>query len=190
LSDQIAPRGNVVNVAADRWRRPVTGPAGTPWWSVCRITDELAIGDAPLVELLAATETFPDHGGALRLAVVGELCVLTTPSLGEALDWVSGTTEGLDIDLSRVTFIDAAGVRLLLRLSARLAERQGQLGLHSPSPIVLLVFAAVELGDRFPAKEPHAQRYGAARGIVSGHRGGAGPSSASGGRRPDRRSRR
>jgi anti-anti-sigma factor len=138
------------------------------WWPLCRVagfdtepdprsadgadpalpsTDDAEPG-LPLAEVWACGWPEPDVGlGRARLAFVGELCLVTAPRLWDALEWISGTAPCVDIDLSGVSFIDASGVALLLRLRARLGERQCPMVLRSPSAIVHTVLSALGLRD-------------------------------------------
>jgi anti-sigma B factor antagonist len=115
------------------------------WWHLCRVPGVDAI-DPPLLQVWACDWPRQDEVlGAGELALAGELCLLTAHGVWVALEWVSGIAEHLDIDLSGITHIDAAGVSLLLKLRARLAERRRPLHLHTPSPIVATVLAILDL---------------------------------------------
>jgi anti-anti-sigma factor len=67
-----------------------------------------------------------DGGGEVVLA--GELDIATAPQLETALATVSGA---VDVDCRSLTFIDAAGIAVLLRASKRVTSIQ----LHHPSAI-------------------------------------------------------
>ena len=60
------------------------------------------------------------EGRAHRLTPVGELDIATTPLLWEAFEAVfgEGHVEMIVVDLTELTFIDSAGVRLVLAMNA------------------------------------------------------------------------
>jgi anti-anti-sigma factor len=87
-----------------------------------------------------------DGGGEVVLA--GELDIATAPQLEATLATVSGA---VDVDCRLLTFIDAAGIAVLLRASKRMTSIQ----LHQPSTITrklvtILGLAAVFFDDDEP----------------------------------------
>jgi anti-anti-sigma factor len=106
---------------------------------------------------LAALETFAVEtatGDDRRVVVrpVGDLDMLTAPVLRQQLDGVLAEQASLVIDLSRVTFVDSAGLRTLL-----LARDAGPVELRDPSPVVRQTFEiakmAAVLDERSPAAD-------------------------------------
>ena len=67
-----------------------------------------------------------------RLTPTGELDMLTAPLLQQRVDGFLAEGTSLVIDLSRVEFLDSAGLRALL-----LAHGTGDVELCDPSPVVL-----------------------------------------------------
>ena len=83
----------------------------------------------------------------VRLTPTGELDMLTAPALQQRVDGFLAEGASLVIDLSRLSFVDSAGMRTLL-----LAHGTGAVELRDPSPVVLQTFevakvAALLLGD-------------------------------------------
>ncbi|GHG59999.1 STAS domain-containing protein [Streptomyces griseocarneus] len=62
-------------------------------------------------------------GGAVVVELLGEIDILAEQTLGPPLEALAGRCRGdLVIDLRGVTFLDASGVRLLLRARGRTAR--------------------------------------------------------------------
>lgn len=97
-----------------------------------------------------------DRGGVV-VTLNGELDLATLPSLSQMLA-SSNALEQTDlvVDLSEVTFMDAASAKLFIRAGTMLAERSCTLVLRSPQPMVwkVLVFcgATVAQAGILPAK--------------------------------------
>jgi anti-anti-sigma factor len=89
-------------------------------------------------------------GGAAshrRVSVLGELDLRTAPGLAEALDrLLDGGVRDLELDLSAVTFMDSAGLGVLLRVHRRL-QGTGRLTLTGPPPAVRRVLALSGIDD-------------------------------------------
>ena len=105
---------------------------------------ELAALDGFVVE----AELLDDN--RVRLSPCGELDMLTVPALQQRVEGFLSEHTTVVIDLSRLTFVDSAGMRALL-----LAHGTGKVELKDPSPVVLQTFevakvAAMLLGDRAP----------------------------------------
>jgi anti-sigma B factor antagonist len=65
------------------------------------------------------------------IAVSGELDIATAPELSDTLSRTDG--EPVNLDLSRVSFIDPAGLRVLLTAKRDIDARGGQLVIRNPS---------------------------------------------------------
>jgi anti-sigma B factor antagonist len=92
--------------------------------------------------------------GSRRLSLVGALTIERAAELKDALLVRLGEQAHLEIDLSKVTELDTAGVQLLL-LAMQTAEAVGkELQLVEPSPAVREVFALLNLASHFG--DPHA----------------------------------
>lgn len=64
------------------------------------------------------------HHGTMRIPVAGEIDAETADMLLLVLvDALAGDVSGVEVDLSRVTFLDAGGVRVLLAGRRRARER-------------------------------------------------------------------
>jgi anti-sigma B factor antagonist len=89
--------------------------------------------------------------GSSRLSIEGELTVERAVELKEALVVRLSEQARLEIDLSKVTELDTAGVQLLL-LAKQTAEALGkELLLVEHSPAVREVFALLSLANHFDA---------------------------------------
>ncbi|MCX5204106.1 STAS domain-containing protein [Streptomyces sp. NBC_00237] len=72
-------------------------------------------------------------GGALVLALAGELDLYAGLRLGPSIDRaLSGRPSRVVADLSRVTFMDCAGLSLLLRVRGRTTRRGGAFSVYCP----------------------------------------------------------
>lgn len=74
-----------------------------------------------------------DDGGILLGRLSGELDLSNSQDLEQVIvDAVPNTALGMVLDLSNVTYIDSAGILLLLDLASRFEWRGQQLGLVAP----------------------------------------------------------
>ncbi|MBT2383720.1 STAS domain-containing protein [Streptomyces sp. ISL-11] len=96
--------------------------------------------------------------GAIIIELLGEIDILADQLLGPRVDTLTERFRAdIVIDLRRVTFLDASGLRLLLRARHRVNSRGGRLRLVRGVPRVSRVMriAGVESGftvvDVFPA---------------------------------------
>lgn len=125
--------GEGTDVTADRGRG-----AGDDWGAVRGFH----------TEVLATTQ-------GLFIALIGEL---DGEAVAAAQTIVDTATPGehLAVDLRRLTFIDSAGLRMLLDWHHRVELLGGRLVLHSPSDAVDRVLAATGLHDVFDIADPGA----------------------------------
>jgi anti-anti-sigma factor len=84
--------------------------------------------------------------GTRTAVFIGELDLAAFDRALEQLSWVFDEAGSLDLDLSRLTFIDSTGIRLLVRLRKGLAD-EDEMILRSPPPNVLKVLEAVGMED-------------------------------------------
>src|SRR2546423_6024144 len=85
-----------------------------------------------LVPFETERESFPD--GSLRVTAHGELDLATASALDAALrDAADEHADRVVIDLADVPFIDAAGLRVLIRAQRRQDEAGGELPIARPS---------------------------------------------------------
>ena len=77
-----------------------------------------------------------------RLAVAGELDMATAPQLAAAIasDELDGGTPPV-LDLSRLAFMDVAGMRVLLDAARRAKRAGGALVVFNPQPAIRRLFA-------------------------------------------------
>ncbi|MFC6043082.1 STAS domain-containing protein [Nocardioides hankookensis] len=97
---------------------------------------------------------------AALLVVTGELDAFTTFQVHrQANDAVANGCADLRIDLSGVTFIDASGIGLLVRLRVTAAQHGGRLEIVAASTCVLRLCALLGLSGVF-ALRPESPRIG------------------------------
>jgi anti-anti-sigma factor len=89
--------------------------------------------------------------GTMQITVVGDLDTSRTATFREVVAVPKDGVRLLELDLARVTFLDAAGVREVIRLQ-RTAMRDGyQLLITAASDAVRVVLTALNRGDMLPA---------------------------------------
>jgi anti-sigma B factor antagonist len=122
------------------WREPAAKPA-------------LEVRETPL-------------SGAPGVTVTGEVDMATGQLLEEAIDHAIRTSTGaFVIDLCDVTFIDSAGVNVLLRARALLGREERDVVLVCPPGGVLHVLEVIGVADLFVV---FASRAAAARHLIPG----------------------
>ena len=89
---------------------------------------------------LSITEEW--QGGELRLIVGGELDIGTAPELMERVNGckIDGETT-LALDMSGVTFMDVAGMRVLLEAAQHCHSGNGRFVIYNPRRIATRVFS-------------------------------------------------
>ena len=76
---------------------------------------------------------FEDRGGVRVARLSGELDLSNVADVGDALaGGVPDGAAGLVVDLSRLTHLDSAGVRMLFDVRRRLAQRRQEIALAVP----------------------------------------------------------
>ena len=90
------------------------------------------------------------QGGSVR--VQGELTFESQDRLSEALDELTNGDGTLDLDMSGVTFMDLAALRLLVR-AARARGVQSPLVLRDPPPHVVRLMQATRTLNSVPGLE-------------------------------------
>ncbi|KNB52439.1 STAS domain-containing protein [Streptomyces caatingaensis] len=89
-------------------------------------------------------------GGAITIELVGEIDILAEQQLGPRIEALAGRCRAdLVIDLRGVTFLDASGLRLLLRARNRAVRCGGRLRVVRGGPRVTKVFRVVQLEAAF-----------------------------------------
>ncbi|HVB05541.1 MAG TPA: STAS domain-containing protein [Acidimicrobiales bacterium] len=91
-----------------------------------------------------------DVSGHPVLLVYGELDVMTTPRLHEALEQVvAEEPSNVLIDLANVTFLDSTALGALVVAHRHMQDRGGELRLVAVPPAVAKVFDMTGLTERF-----------------------------------------
>jgi anti-sigma B factor antagonist len=135
------------------------------------------------------------QGGCTVITVAGEVDIATAPQLGHHLAALAGSGRPVIADLDQVSFIDAAGLRVLAAAARQAAAGGGSLHVMSGRYQVRRVFALTGLDRQIPlartlagalagvagqeagrARENPGRRPAAAGGRVGPWAGAAGPS--------------
>jgi anti-anti-sigma factor len=90
------------------------------------------------------------EGEVTTIELTGELDIAGVPALREEIERLSGSTAQLVIDLGDLTFIDSAGLRLLLLANDLCARRECSLRLLPGPPNVQRVFEISGVLDALP----------------------------------------
>lgn len=105
--------------------------------------------------------------GAIIIELHGEIDILAEQVLGPRVDALTERFRGdVVIDLRRVTFLDASGLRLLLRARRRMRDRGGRLRVVRGVPRVWKVFRLAGLEGAFAVVDAFPAGAGAEDGSV------------------------
>jgi anti-sigma B factor antagonist len=97
-------------------------------------------------ELLSITRSNDDRGVVLALA--GELDVISAPDLAEQLDALAADAcPRVLVELSRLSFVDSAGVSVLVKARHEAEANGRRLILRNPTEQVHQVFSVLGLAD-------------------------------------------
>jgi anti-sigma B factor antagonist len=110
--------------------------------------------------LVIAVRRRPGH---VLVTVSGEIDILTAGQLRDRLAGPAGGGLRVIVDFSRVTFIDAAGARVLARAAARATARGGSLRLACAGRRVRRVLALTGLDRTIPLAASVAEARAALR---------------------------
>jgi anti-sigma B factor antagonist len=100
----------------------------------------------PVSELLSITRSDDDRG--VVLALFGELDVISAPELAMHLAGLAAEAcPRVLIDLSQLTFVDSAGVSVLVKAKHEAEENGRRVTLRRPTEQVRQVFSIVGLAD-------------------------------------------
>lgn len=118
------------------------GPAGSNGARSC------ILGPSPSTTFVAATEWH--ESGTPVVSVTGDLDLATAPVLEEALLGLFDAAAGrVIVDLTRCSFIDLRGLRVLLAACERHERAHRPLALIAGNPNLLRVFKITRVADRF-----------------------------------------
>ena len=90
----------------------------------------------------------PYDVGTRIIRVAGELDVTTAPALGQLLSQFEAGS--VTIDMSEVTFIDAAIIGILVKTNTRRRRTNGKLTVFGARPLIQRLFGITGLADLFP----------------------------------------
>ena len=91
------------------------------------------------------------HGDRATIHIGGEIDLATCPQLqAVVVDLVDRGCHQLTIDLERVSFLDCAGIRVLVDARRRVQEQGGSVRLVRPRPPVWRVLALTGMTEVFP----------------------------------------
>jgi anti-sigma B factor antagonist len=92
--------------------------------------------------------------GHARVRFVGELDrAAVEQAHAEVIEVLDKTAGALTVDLSRLTFCDASGVSLLLKLDSETKARGRVMVLRNPTPVVHRVFRVLDLVDHLTIED-------------------------------------
>jgi len=92
-----------------------------------------------------------DHGDHAMIKVGGEIDLATSPQLQAVLvDLVDRGFHQLIVDLEQVSFLDCAGIGVLVDARQRVQAHDGSLRLVRPRPLVWRVLALTGMTTVFP----------------------------------------
>ena len=92
-----------------------------------------------------------DHGDHAMIKIGGEIDLATNPQLQAVLvDLVDRGLHQLIIDLDQVSFLDCAGIGMLVDARRRVQEHGGSLKLVRPAPLVRRVLEVTGMTAVFP----------------------------------------
>ena len=121
----------------------------------------------PLIEI-RPTE---DDDGPLRLLLSGDIDEISARHLQQSLIDVLRREQprDIDVDVSGVTFLDAAGIEALLRCQADARQLECRLLLSSPTPMTYRVLQIAGLLEQFGLARPRPEQTpaGAELGLVN-----------------------
>jgi anti-anti-sigma factor len=111
-----------------------------------------------------ASFAFEQHGEIVVVELCGEVDLTNAAQIGaNVCNSVSNKALGIVLDLSRVTFLDSSGVRMLFDLAGWLARRQQRLLLVVPDGAI--VATVLDLVQIRAAAEPFTTREAAVAGL-------------------------
>jgi anti-sigma B factor antagonist len=120
-------------------------------WGVARTTD--ADTEAMLAAVTFRVDVARENAG-VRICPVGEVDMATIGHLRARIDEeLRSGVERLILDLRQVTFLDSAGLHLVVDLDARAARNGMQFAIIAGPPAVQRTFAIAGLGARLPFVE-------------------------------------
>jgi len=92
-----------------------------------------------------------DHGDRATIQVAGEVDLATSPQLQAVLiDLVDQGFHQLIVDLEQVSFLDCAGIGMLVNARCRVQTHGGSLKLVKPRPVVQRVLALTGMTTVLP----------------------------------------
>jgi anti-anti-sigma factor len=112
------------------------------------IAAAMAVADDPLDDLRYPLEVQVEPAGdAVVLRLVGHLDLSTTGTLWSCLDALDPRFVDVELDLSRMSFLDSTGLGQLINARRRFATEGRSLVLRHPSDHARFVFDLTGLGD-------------------------------------------
>ena len=100
---------------------------------------------------MAEIERAMDGDDIVAVSIVGEFDLADEARMDLAIDFVVGLQiPNVLIDLSRCEFVDATGLRMLLRAQRRIERANARLAVISPLPRVRRVMDITGISDRLP----------------------------------------
>ena len=98
------------------------------------------------------------HGDRATIHIGGEIDLATCPQLqAVVVDLVDRGCHQLIVDLERVSFLDCAGIRVLVDARRRVQEHGGSVRLVRPRPLVWRVLALTGMTTVLPTDTPDGE---------------------------------
>lgn len=106
-------------------------------------------GDSPLAQVLLER-----HGGTVLARLSGEIDLSNAGAVEDKVTGSLAGATGIAVDLSGLSYLDSAGLALLVRLSGRLTSAAGSLRLVvPPSAVVGRTLSVSGLAEAIPVDE-------------------------------------
>jgi anti-anti-sigma factor len=118
---------------------------------------------------LAEIERAMDGDDIVVVAIAGELDLADEARMDLAVDFVVGLEiPKVMIDLTRCEFVDATGLRMLLRAQQRIDRSGAKLAVITPLPRVRRVMDITGISDRLPMVDDREQALAGLHGTKTG----------------------
>ncbi len=122
---------------------------------------------------MAEIERAMDGDDIVAVSIVGELDLADEARMDLAIDFVVGLQiPNVLLDLSRCEFVDATGLRMLLRGQRRIERAGARLAVISPLPRVRRVMDITGISDRLPMTDDRDAALASLRAIAARDGGG------------------
>jgi len=98
---------------------------------------------------VASFKVVVDDSRPASASLVGELDLAARDACEGVLSPLVGSPDSLELDLSKLSFIDSSGLGMLLRLHDAAEEAGGRLVLRNPQPQTVNLLTMTDLDSKF-----------------------------------------